>query len=69
MSDVVGTVRVRREDSWEEGRADIYVKVSENSWQVVYVSPEQAIGGRCSDPLAERWPVVYSPTVLDGNLK
>jgi hypothetical protein len=59
-TDPVSTVRFRQEN----GGVDFYIKIGENRWSATYTSPEGAIEGHVSDPVATRWPVLFRPNAV-----
>lgn len=57
----IGTVRIREdEDSYV---SDIYVKVGEDSYRVLYIDTfsGEILEAQVSNHVAERWPVKWEP--------
>lgn len=64
MSDPIGAVRIRCENS----AVSIYVKAARNRWAVTYAGPNESIEGHCSDTVATRWPLFFTPKYVEGDL-
>lgn len=60
MSETLLTVRLR--DDHPTAKV-MYVKIAENKWHVLYVdlASSEVIEGSCSDPIAQRFPIVFAP--------